>query len=129
MASKYYRPFQIIKRIGPVAYTLLLLAGVKIHPTVHVSLLKKCYKIPSQISNPPIIDLATPYCLDPELVLQRRRIKIGNKVVAQVLVKWQGLHANAATWELVTVLQTRFPLCVIPVDKDLLFEGSTNTSY
>ncbi|OIT33037.1 hypothetical protein A4A49_64122, partial [Nicotiana attenuata] len=109
LASKYYGPFQVIKRVGPVAYTLLLPAGVQIHPTVHVSLLKKCYEVPTQIVYPPSLDLASPYCPDPEAVLQRRMVKKGNKAVAQVLVKWQGLPAEAATWEFATVLNTMFP--------------------
>lgn len=82
LAVKYYGPFQITKRVGPVAYTLLLPARVKIHPTIYVSLLKKCYEVSSQISYPPVIDLASPYCLDPGLVLQRRMVKKGNKVIA-----------------------------------------------
>ncbi|XP_075095534.1 uncharacterized protein LOC142173782 [Nicotiana tabacum] len=80
----------------------------QIHPILHVSLIKRCYEVPSQIFYPPVIDLASPYCPNPELILQRRMAKKGNKAVAQVLVKWQGLPADAATWEFVTVLQTRF---------------------
>jgi len=110
LAAKYYGPFQILKRVGPVAYTLLLPSSVKIHSTVHVSLLKKCYEIPAQISYPPVVDLANPHCPNPELVLQRRMVKKGNKAVAQLLVKWHGLPADAATWEFATTLKTRFPL-------------------
>ncbi|XP_070040098.1 uncharacterized protein [Nicotiana tomentosiformis] len=110
LATKFYGSFQIIKRIGPIAYTLLLPVGVKIDPTVHVSLLKMCHELPSQISYPSVVDLASPYYPDPELILQRRMIKRGNKVVAQILVKWQGLHADAAMWKIATILQTRFSL-------------------
>lgn len=109
LAAKYYGPLQIIKRVGPIAYTLLLPASVKIHPTVHVSLLKKCQEVPSQISHPPTIDWANPHCSDPEVVLQRRIVKKGSKVVVQLSVKWSGLLADATTWEVATVLKTRFP--------------------
>ncbi|XP_070032730.1 uncharacterized protein [Nicotiana tomentosiformis] len=109
LAAKFYEPFQVTKRIGSVAYTLLLLASVKIHPTVHVSLLKKCHVIPDHISYPPVVDIADPQCPEPELVLQRRMVKKGNKVVAQVLVKWQGIPAHDATWEYYNELKIRFP--------------------
>lgn len=45
-----------------MAYTLLLPASVKIHPTDHVSFLKRCYEVLSQISYPPTVDLANPHC-------------------------------------------------------------------
>ncbi|KAH0655282.1 hypothetical protein KY285_030164 [Solanum tuberosum] len=108
LAAKFYGPFQILRRVGPVAYTLLLPSSVKIHPTVHVSLLKKCNEVPTHISYPPTIDLACPHFPEPELVLQQRMVKWGNKVVAQVLVKWCGFPANNATWEFTTILKTRF---------------------
>jgi len=97
LAAKYYGPFQIIKKLGPVAYTLLLPSSVKIHPTVHVSLLKKCYEVPFHASYPPTVDLANPNCPTPESILQRRMVKKGNKVVAQLLVKWVGLPVDIAT--------------------------------
>ncbi|OIT19786.1 hypothetical protein A4A49_52345 [Nicotiana attenuata] len=95
LASKL--PFQVTKRIGSVAYTLLLPATVQIHPIVHVSLLKKFHVIPDHISYPPV------------LVLQGRMVKKGNKAVAQVLVKWQGIPADDATWEYYNELKIRFP--------------------
>ncbi|XP_075091802.1 uncharacterized protein LOC142171968 [Nicotiana tabacum] len=109
LASKFYRPIQVTKRIGSVAYTLLLPASVKIHPTVHVSLLKKCHVIPDHIFYPPVVDIADPQCPEPELILQRRMVKRGNKDVAQVLVKWQGIPADDATWEYYNELKIRFP--------------------
>ncbi|XP_075085020.1 uncharacterized protein LOC142168259 [Nicotiana tabacum] len=109
LAAKYYGPFQILKRVGHVAYTLLFPPSIKIHPTVHVSLLKKCHAVPDQIAYPPTIDIANPHCPNPEAILQRRMVKTENKVVGQVLVKWSGLSANHATWEYFNVLKTRFP--------------------
>lgn len=66
--------------------------------------------MPTHISYPPTIDLASTYCPEPELELERRMVKQGNKAVAQVLVKWCGFPADNATWEFATVLKTRFPL-------------------
>lgn len=126
LASKYYGPFQILRKVGPVAYTLLFPASVKIHPTVHVSLLKKCYAVPSQISCPPVTDIASPHCPEPESILQQRMVTKGNKAVAQALVKWKGLPADVATWEFVNILHTRFP-SFDPCGQGSLNEGGTDT--
>jgi hypothetical protein len=41
MEHQYCGPFEILDRVGPVAYTLALLPTVKAHHVFHVSLLKK----------------------------------------------------------------------------------------
>ncbi|XP_060216431.1 uncharacterized protein LOC132643911 [Lycium barbarum] len=61
LSAKYYGPFQVLKKVGPVAYTLLFPQSIKIHPRVHVSLLKKCYAVPDEITYSPTTDLANPH--------------------------------------------------------------------
>ncbi|XP_060170705.1 uncharacterized protein LOC132601645 [Lycium barbarum] len=109
VSAKYYGPFQVLKRVGPVAYTLILPESVKIHPTVHMSLLKRCHEVPSQITYPPIIDIAHPHYPTSEAIIQSRMVKRGNKDVAQVLVQWSGLPADKASWKFYNALIFRFP--------------------
>jgi hypothetical protein len=41
LAPRYYGPFEILDRVGPIAYRLVLPPIVKEHNVFHVSLLKK----------------------------------------------------------------------------------------
>jgi len=47
LAKRYFSPFQIIRRIGVVAYELALPATSRIHPIYHCSVLKL------HVGNPP----------------------------------------------------------------------------
>ena len=44
LVLKYDGPFEIVKRVGNVAYRLKLLDRLKVHPTFHVSFLKRYHE-------------------------------------------------------------------------------------
>lgn len=41
LCAKYYGPFQVLQRIGQIAYKLLVPLTTNVHPIFHVSRLKK----------------------------------------------------------------------------------------
>jgi len=108
LAARFYGPFEILEKIGEVAYKLQLPETVKIHPVFHVSLLKK--SIGSTISPRPLpVELSE----DIELIVEPEQIRVTRtnaKGELEVLVKWLNLPEFENTWELATTLKTTFPL-------------------
>lgn len=103
ICRRYFGLFPIIGQAGPVAYTLGLPPGSKIHPTFHVSLLKAfkgdwlitCYPLPNyiRVNKPPLAPVA---------IAASRTINVRGKLVKQVLVQWSHSPLEDATWEELT---------------------------
>lgn len=95
LAPRYYGPYQVVSKVGPVAYKLALPDYAKIYPVFHISLLKKAIK-PNQKpqSLPPMLNEEFELEVSPEDILNSREDKQSH---LEVLVKWQDLpnHENS----------------------------------
>lgn len=110
LSSKYYGPYQVIDKVGAVAYKLALPAGSQIHPVFHVSQLKK--RIGEGIVpqfEPPLTGLEGEVLAQPVAALEKRMVKRNNQAVVQILVKWANLPIEAATWEDYHHITNQFP--------------------
>ncbi|XP_044510129.1 uncharacterized protein LOC123228729 [Mangifera indica] len=78
LQARYYDPFQIVDKVGAVAYKLQLPTDAKIHNMFHVSLLKPAYAfIQSSSTLPPRVPLSEHI---PQAVLDRRMFSLEDKV-------------------------------------------------
>jgi hypothetical protein len=87
LAPRFFGPFQIIQKVGSVAYKLALPPESKIHPVFHVSCLKK--KLGQQVlpfPTMPPVDRNGELKPEPEAILERRMQKIGTRPATEVLV-------------------------------------------
>ena len=89
LSSRYVGPFEILKRVGKVAYELKRPSELaSVHPVFHVLILKKCISDPESI--PPIEGLGVKDNLSyeefPVQIIDRQVKKLRNKAVASVKV-------------------------------------------
>lgn len=105
--SFFFGPYQILEKIGAVAYRLELPPSASIHPVFHVSLLKRAVSPCHQVSPEPHV--LTDAFQIPLKILERRLVENGHKTVAQVLIQWSKWPPYLSTWEEEVVPRQRFP--------------------
>ncbi|KAL4578162.1 hypothetical protein LXL04_014281 [Taraxacum kok-saghyz] len=110
LAARYYGPFQITAKMGPVAYKLKLPVEAKVHPVFHASLLKRAMgnfqaepTLPKELEMDPSDQPSPKYCLAVREVLDA-----GKKSV-QWLIQWDSGTTENATWEDAFHIQSQFP--------------------
>lgn len=113
LSPKYCGPFQIIERIGKVAYRLKLPETTRVHDVFHVSLLKRRWQQDNSVE---VFDGLSgcllrddPAAVYPERILERKCVKKGHSAVTMWLVQWKGKSVDDASWESAEEIETRFP--------------------
>ncbi|MDM1593401.1 hypothetical protein [Escherichia coli] len=91
----------ITKKVGDLAYELLLPPHLKVHNVFHVSLLKKYVPSPNHVLEDEILTSSTQgqMELQPEEILGVREKILRNRILKELLVKWKFYPFEDATWE------------------------------
>ena len=110
LAAKYFGPYKVLAKIGSVAYKLELPAGAKVHPTFHVSQLKKHVGKATTQYQLPLMDADGMLAKEPVAILDRRMNKCRGRVCTEVLVRWSNCFPEDSTWENYYDLQKAYPL-------------------
>jgi hypothetical protein len=97
LAFRYYGPYEIVQKVGTVAYRLQLPEQSRIHPVFHVSQLKRYIAPKHQVT--PVLPNTDFLLQVPQQVLQQRVISRGHDSIAQVKVRWSGSTSDFDTWE------------------------------
>jgi hypothetical protein len=102
LAPHYYGPFEVLDRVGPIAYRLALPPTVKAHNVFHVSLLKKYVHDANHIIDWFVIQVELEGEFLPKLqcILGRKETSLRNQTIAQVKVQWRHFGPDEATWEM-----------------------------
>ncbi|KAL0539581.1 hypothetical protein IC582_023797 [Cucumis melo] len=112
LSPRFVGPFEILERIGPVAYRLALPPSLStVHDVFHVSMLRKYVSDPSHVVDyePLEIDENLSYVEQPVEVLAREVKTLRNKQIPLVKVLWQNHRVEEATWEREDDMRSRYP--------------------
>jgi hypothetical protein len=95
LSFKFFGPYEILDKIGNVAYKLKLSASSTVHFVFHVSQLKKAPGTGLQVTAD-LPSLQDPLQV-PLKILIHRMVTRGRTDVLQVLIQWSGLPPSLAT--------------------------------
>ena len=112
LRPKYIGPYEIIARVGPVAYKLKLpLELSRIHDTFHVSMLRKYIPDPSHVLREQPVQLKENLTYEEILVqiVDRQEQVLRSKVIHLVKVLWKNHEMEAATWEPEVQMRRLYP--------------------
>ena len=112
LSPRYIGPYEIVDKVGEVAYRLRLpLELADIHDVSHVSMLRKYIVGPSHILKEQPIQLKEnlTYEEHPVEILDRRDQVLHNKVIPRVKVLWRNHGAEEATWEPEAQMRAQYP--------------------
>ena len=117
----FYGPFQVLNKVGVVAYKLDLPSHSKIHLTFYFSFLKKAIGDSFQSQTlPPMLSADQELQAYPNSVLDIRELQPGN---VKVFIQWQNLPPSENSWESVAKLQEVFPTYHLEDKVSLLGRG------
>ncbi|GKA12649.1 putative reverse transcriptase domain-containing protein [Tanacetum coccineum] len=102
LAPRYVGPFEILKRIGLVAYRLRLPEELNsVHDTFHVSNLKKC--LADANLHVPLneikVDKTLRFVEEPVEIMDQEIKKLKRRKIALVKVRWNSKRGPEFTWE------------------------------
>ena len=112
LSPRFIGPYEILERIGPVAYRLALPSELaKLHNVFHVSMLRKYRYDESHILPVQDIQVQSDFTFDeePKAILYREVKQLRNKQVSLVKVLWQHHSMEEATWEPESTIRAQYP--------------------
>ena len=111
LSPRYVGRFEILERVGLVAYRLALLALLGIHSVFHISMLRSYVFYPSHILSyePLQVQDDLSYKEVPVEILDRKEQVLRNKTIPLVKVLWRNHSIGEALWEREDEMQSKYP--------------------
>ena len=112
MSPRFIGPFEVLERVGKVAYRLALppkLAGV--HNTFHVSMLRKYVADPTHVLEDEELEITEQLetTTEPVAILDHQERRLRNKTIPMVRVLWRSRDIEEETWETEARMRQEYP--------------------
>ena len=129
LSLRFIGSYEILERIGPVAYRLALPPELtKLHDVFHVSMLRRYHSNESHIL--PVQERQVhedfSYDEEPKTIMAREVKQLRNKQVPLVKVFWQHHGREEATWEPEATMRAQYPQLFesgMNLEDEILFKG------
>ena len=112
LSPRFIGPYEILERVGPVAYRLALPPELaKLHDVFYVSMLQRYCSDESHILPVQEIQVQEDFSYDekPKAIMAQEVKQLWNKQVPLVKVLWQHHGKEEATWELEATMRAQYP--------------------
>ncbi|XP_070017686.1 uncharacterized protein [Nicotiana sylvestris] len=112
LSPRYIGPFEILERVGEVAYRLALPPSLAaVHPVFNVSILRKYHGDLSHVLDFSSVQLDKDlsYVEEPMVMLDRQVRKLRSKNIASMKVQLRGQPIEEATWEIEHDMCSHYP--------------------
>ena len=112
LSPRYIGPFEILRKVGNVAYELALPPHMEqIHNVFHMSMLKRYTPDTRHVIEYEPIELQPDlsYVEQPVQILDRKEKVLRNKTVSLVRVLWRNPRIEESTWELESEMLEKYP--------------------
>jgi hypothetical protein len=109
-------PFEILERIGPIAYMLSLPASMCIHNVFNVSLIKIYVPDTNHVIDWNVIQVEQEgiFQVHPMCILDQKIKQLWNQSIGIVKVQWTWYGPEDATWEHEDAMWEEYPHCNTP---------------
>ena len=112
LSSRFIGPFEILQRVGSVAYRLALPPLLQdIHDIFYVYNLRKYVSDPDHVIRyePLQVKESLTYVEEPVQVLEKIEKKLRNRSISYFKVLWKHHKVAEATWELESEMREKYP--------------------
>ncbi|XP_074267131.1 uncharacterized protein LOC141590436 [Silene latifolia] len=112
LSQKYIGPYEILDRVGEMAYRLALpLALARVHNIFHVSQLNKYVSDPTHVLAAETVEMDENLSYEEvaKEILDRKRRRTRNSEVSLVKVLWSNNNLEEATWVVEAEMREKYP--------------------